>query len=135
MKIFEHSSQETSADTNSQKMIDALFLRFSQIWSASVFIEKYGVGDALDATKGIWMRSDVAGLAADELSRGVTRCINELKWPPTVAEFLSLARVEKRNFPGWQSQIVFKRPALPAPTRDSKKYGREQINELRRLLS
>jgi hypothetical protein len=118
----------------SRKWIDALFLRFSNIWPKD-WADKCAFGD-LDAIANEWSIG-LAGMSGEQMVRAIDHCRITMTWSPTIAEFRQAAKQ------GWsdeqralQRRLSEEQPALPVrPWSEIKAAGAAQAREAKRLAA
>lgn len=89
--------------------MDRLFARFSAIWGHR-WTGPLQHPAALRIARAEWAES-LAGLSQAEIDAGVRKAKQDLEWPPSVAEFLTLCRDRRENAAMYRAFP----PALPKP--------------------
>lgn len=106
----------------------ALFKRFEAIYG-NLFVDRFKTQEDYEAAMQEWAEALVV-LSGEQIKRGIEKCRVVKTFPPSIAEFMTLAREEM----GYQGAAYrFYRPALPKPFDRDRALG--ELAKMRACLS
>ena len=78
-----------------EKWVDAVFKKMNAIY-LNKWTSQFATERDILLSKSEWAEG-LFGLSADEIKRGLKKCRDEFKWPPSIAEFIQAAKGNKNT--------------------------------------
>lgn len=108
----------------------ALFDRFKAIYD-NKFTDKYTTNEELEAAQNEWGEA-LGELSGGQIKLGIESCRSEFAWPPSIAEFIELAKGGVKDWRHKGAAYKLHQRALPKPV--NRTAGREALKGLRVAL-
>lgn len=123
-KQEDYKPKDTELDSRMKRVINQLFLRMSSIYG-NKWTSGFGSKEIENFAKREWYEAlTSANLSPDQIREGLDKCRDTQEWPPTISEFISIAKppIVHAMHKEFKNQ-------LPPP-----KISEEQLAENRRKL-
>jgi len=85
----------------------------------------------MDDHKREWAEA-IAGLSGNEIKVGISNCRNDKSWPPSIAEFIALAKESSKDWEHNGQAYKLHQRALPKPV--NRAVGRSALQGLKAAL-